>query len=104
MLGRQPVVDGYDDRIGAHRVLARRAVVGVEVAHHEAAAVEIQHHGRGNAPTVTVGMAWRPVNPDVDGTRRTGDGPVLDPQLGMQRAARQVTEPLPGRVDALVSR
>ena len=36
------------------------------------------------------------------GARRTRDGPVLDPQLGMQRPARQVAEPLPRRVDTIV--
>ena len=30
------------------------------------------------------------------------NGAVLDPQLGMQRPARQVAEPLPRRVDAIV--
>ncbi len=40
VLGGQSVVDGYHDRVGADRMLTRRAVVSVEVAHDEAAAVE----------------------------------------------------------------
>ena len=54
VLGRQPVVDGHHDRVGAHRMLAAGAVVGVEVADHEAAAVEEQHDGQ----RATV---WNPV-------------------------------------------
>ena len=46
VLGRQPVVDGHHDRVGADGMLAAGAVVRVEVAHHEAAAVEKHHHGR----------------------------------------------------------
>jgi hypothetical protein len=39
VLGCQPVVDGHHDRIRAYRVLAARAVVGVEIADDKAAAM-----------------------------------------------------------------
>ncbi|CPR12245.1 hypothetical protein BN971_03539 [Mycobacterium bohemicum DSM 44277] len=97
MLGRQPVVDGDHDRAGGGGVLARGAVVRVEVADDEAAAVEEQHHRAGRAV-----MRWRPIDPDGDGPGRTGNGPVLDAQLGVHRPAGQVAEPLAGRVDTIV--
>ncbi|BBN48886.1 hypothetical protein JPH1_33610 [Mycobacterium avium subsp. hominissuis] len=98
VFGGQPVVHRHHDRPGADRVLAGRAVVGVQVADDETAAVEVQHHRR----RATLGMDWRPIDPDRDRALRAGDGAVLDPQLGMQRPARQVAEPLPGRVDSVL--
>jgi hypothetical protein len=103
VLGGEPVVDGYHDRVGAHRVLTRRAVVGFEVADDEAAAVKIQQNGRGDASLMIVGIAWRPIDPERDGARGAGDRAVLDPQLGMQRPARQVAEPLACRADSVLS-
>ena len=99
MFGRQPVVDGHHDGSGTHGMLACRAVVGVQIADDEATAVEKHHDGvrRGIAR-----ISWRPVDPDVDGACRPLDGPVLDPQFGMQRAAGQVGEPLPRRIDPVV--
>ncbi len=99
MLGCQPVIDGHHDRVGAHGVLAGRAVVGVEVADDEPAAVKVQHD---RLCCVIVGIGWRPIDPYSDGARRPLDGPVLDPQLGMQRPARQIAEPLPRCVDPIV--
>ena len=69
VLRRQPVVDGHHDRVGADRVLASRAVVAVEVAHDEAAAVKVQHDGRRGVVRVRVGSAWRPIDPDGDRSR-----------------------------------
>ena len=84
----------------ADGMLTGGAVVRVEVAQREAAAMEKQNRGRCRA---TVGIGWRPTDPDADGARRTRNGPVLDPQLGMQLPARQVAQPLPRRVDTIVS-
>jgi hypothetical protein len=98
VLGRQPVVDGYHDRVSAHRMLAGGAVMGVEVADDEAAAMEIDDDRRGGA-----GIGWWPIDPDADGARGTLDVPVLDSEPGVQRPARQVAEPLARRVNTVVS-
>ena len=73
--------------------------MGIEVADDEAATVKKQYDG---GPSTVPGRSWRPIDPDADGTRGTWDGPVLDPQFGMQRTARQVAEPLPRRIDTIV--
>lgn len=90
MFRRQPVVDGYHQRAGAHRVAAGVAVVGVQVAYHPAAAVEEQHHRR-----LRGRVGW-PVQPDRYRTRRRVDYSVLDAQFLVDLLARQVAEPLPG--------
>jgi len=79
-------------------VLASRAVVGVEVTDDEAAAVEEQD----NWGRAVGGIAWRPINADAQRARRSRDGPVLHPQLRVQRPARQVAEPLARRVDTIL--
>ena len=99
MFGRQPVVDGHHDRAGAHGMLAAGAVVGVEVADDEAAAMEKHHDGR---CCTVAGTSWRPIDPDSDGACRPLDGAVFDPQLGVQRPVGQVGEPLARRVDPIV--
>jgi hypothetical protein len=98
MLGRQPVIDGHHDRLGTHRMLAGGAIMGVEIADDEPAAVE-EHHDWQLAVT---GIDWRPIDSDSDGTGRPVDGAVLDVQFGVHRPARQVAEPLAGSVDAVV--
>lgn len=103
MFGSEPVIDGYHDRVGAHRVLTRRPVVGFEVTYDEAAAVKIQHHGRSAAVLATVGMTWRPIDSERNGVRGAGNRAVLHPQLGMQRPARQIAEPLACCADSVLS-
>jgi hypothetical protein len=71
--------------------------------HPYPAAVKIQQNGRGDASLMIVGIAWRPIDPERDGARGAGDRAVLDPQLGMQRPARQVAEPLACRADSVLS-
>jgi hypothetical protein len=102
VLGRQPVVDRYHDRVSAYRMPAGGAVVGVEVANDKAAAMEI-HDDRGSgAGRARVGIGWRPIDPDTDRAGRPLDGPVLDPQFAVQPPARQVAEPLARSVDAVI--
>jgi hypothetical protein len=100
VLGRQPVVDGYHDRVGADGMLATGTVVGVEVAHHEAAAVEVHRNRR--CPRAT-GICWGPIDPDADGAGRPVNGPVLDAEFGVHRPARQVAQPLPHCIDSILS-
>ncbi|CNV96261.1 Uncharacterised protein [Mycobacterium tuberculosis] len=84
VLRRQPVVDGHDNRVSADGVLAAGAIVRVEVAHDESAAMEIQHNGR----LGLIGTRWRPIDPGPDRPRRSIDRKVNDPQLGVHRLAR----------------
>jgi hypothetical protein len=86
VLGCQPVVDGHHHRVGADGVLAAGAVVGVEVAHHETAAVKENHHGLQGA----IGMCCRPIDPDPDGARWALDIAVFHPKFWMQLPARQI--------------
>jgi len=101
MLRRQPVVDGHHDGVRADGVLAAGAVVGVEVARDEAAAVEIQDDGRSGALCAVIGIGWRPIDPDPDVARWTVDVTVFNPQFWVHRPARQVAESLPERVDSV---
>ena len=102
MLGCQPVVDGHHDRVGADGMLAAGAVVRVEVAHHEAAAVEKQHHRRPGAFRAAIRMGWRPIDPDPDGACRTVDVTVFHPQFGVHPTAWQIAQSLPGGVDSVL--
>ena len=43
VLGRQPVVDGHDERAGVLGQARAQPVMGLEVALHPAAAVEVRH-------------------------------------------------------------
>ena len=79
MFGRQPVVNGYHDRIRAYRVLPARAVVGVEVANDKATAMEIHDDRASDARRTGIGIGWRPIDPDTNRARGPLDGPVLDP-------------------------
>ncbi|VAZ94141.1 hypothetical protein LAUMK35_02523 [Mycobacterium pseudokansasii] len=75
MLRRQPVVDRHDHRAGAHGMVTAGAVMGVEIAHHETATVEVQHHRRG---TDLSGITWWPIDPDADTAGWPVDRPVFD--------------------------
>ena len=96
MLGRPPVFHGHPHGIGADGVLAASAVVGVEVAGDEAAAVEEHQCWWRDV------IGWRPIDPDVDRAGRSVDGTILHPQLGMEAPPRQIPQPLASRVDSLV--
>ena len=97
VFGCQPVVDRHHHRARPDRVVARIAVVGVEVADRPSAAVEEDHHRRRGLAVVggrytRIGIG--PAGPSmVRSSVRT---------FGMNRPARQVAEPLPRRLDASV--
>lgn len=76
-------LDTHDPVARAHAVGAQ-AIVRVEVAHDESAAMEIQHNGR----LGLIGTRWRPIDPGPDRPRRSIDRKVNDPQLGVHRLAR----------------
>ena len=99
MLGCQPVVDGHDHGIGADGVLAAGAVVGVEVAGDEAAAVKEHNHRRRFEVSV---IGSRPIDSNVDRAGRPIDAAVFHPQLGIKLAPRQIPQLPAGRVDAVV--
>ena len=99
MLGCQPVVDGHHHRIGADGMLATGAVVGVEVAGDEAAAVEEQDH-RWRFEVSVIG--WRPIDSNVERAGRPVDAAVLHPQIGMKGAPRQISQLPASRGDAVV--
>ena len=99
MFGCQPVVDGHHHRIGADGVLATGAVVGVEVAGDETAAVKEHNHRRRFEVSV---IAWRPIDSNVERAVRPVDAAVLHPQLGIKGPPRQVSQLPSSPVDAVL--
>ena len=85
MFRREPIVDRYDDRLGAPRHRPAEAVVRVEVAEYEAAAVREHHRRRGAADPM------RAVDPHRHVAVGTGDQEVVGtghiPEVGDRRAA-----------------
>ena len=92
VLGREPVVDGDDHDVGAAADPAAGLVVGVEVADHEAAAVEVDQQRSATRRCFT----RRSVDPRRPlGHRGLLDLPDLHDVVRLHRVARHRPERLP---------
>ena len=82
MLGRQRIIDADDAHAGTLRKLPRNAVIDIDVADHEAAAMQKhdRRRGRGRA---------RIVKPDADFAARGRYPPLLD-MRNRRRAGRDI--------------
>lgn len=98
MFRREAVVNRYHDRLGLDCVVTRGAVVGVEVAQCEPAAMEI--HGHRVGARLRVG----PVHADRYGPARPVDLVVFHSEFGVNGSAWQVTEHASGRLDPAFGR
>ena len=100
VLGREAVVDRHHDAADPGRQVAAHAVVRIEAAQHEAAAVK-EHHERkrpaaggrvdaqGNRPTRSVDAALVDLR-DLGGRRHDGDARlVLPPRFGDRQRVRR---------------